>query len=236
MHLPSNANLERFDQFPYIFAFALCLSVSVVQAAEPDAPLPLVFQDDFAKGHDRWQPLGGNWSLTKRKDGGQAFRVSGKSLYKPSHRSPLNIALLKDAVVGDFELTAEVQSTSREYGHRDMCLFFGYQDPKHFYYVHLGRKADPNAHQIFIVNDAPRTKITERGTDGTPWDDGWHKVRIVRQAEDGLIEVYFDDLKTPIMTARDTTFSGGQIGLGTFDDEGNWDSIVLRGTPPKPAR
>jgi hypothetical protein len=31
------------------------------------------------------------------------------------------------------------------------------------------------------------------------------------------------------MTAQDTTFGAGQIGIGTFDDNGNFDDFVLRG-------
>ena len=82
-----------------------------------------------------------------------------------------------------------------------MCLFFGYQDPAHFYYVHLGKKTDDHANQIFIVNGADRKKISTKTTDGTNWNDDWHSVKIVRKVADGSIEVYFDDMKTPVMTA-----------------------------------
>jgi hypothetical protein len=110
-----------------------------------------------------------------------------------------------------------------------MCLFFGYQDPAHFYYVHIAKKADDHANQIFIVDGAPRKKISTKSTEGTPWDDGWHHVKIIRSASDGRIEVYFDDLKTPIMTATDKTFTWGRVGIGSFDDSGNWTDIKLRG-------
>jgi hypothetical protein len=89
-------------------------------------------------------------------DRGKVFEQFAQSKYQPPHRSPFNIALLEHEVVEDFVLTAHLKSTAREYGHRDMCLFFGYQDPAHFYYVHLGKKADPNSNQIMIVNNAPR--------------------------------------------------------------------------------
>jgi hypothetical protein len=118
----------------------------------------------------------------------------------------------------------------KDYGHRSMCMFFGYQDPANFYYVHFGKQMDDHANQIFIVDDAPRTKISTKTTDGTPWDDAWHHVKIVRTVEDGAIAIYFDDMETPVMTATDKTFASGQIGLGTFDDAGIWDNVVLRGT------
>jgi hypothetical protein len=144
-------------------------------------------------------------------------------------REQLNIALLKDIAVGDFILEARLQSTVKDYGHRDMCLFFGYQDPAHFYYVHFGKQTDDHANQIFIVNGADRKKISTKTTLGTNWNDEWHQVKIVRRVSDGTIEIYFDDMTTPVMTATDKTFAWGRIGIGSFDDTGNWDDLKLRG-------
>lgn len=191
--------------------------------------LPLLFQDDFEKGADHWKPTDPKAWKVIDTDRGKVYSQFQGSKYKPPHRSPHNVSLLKDVNVGDFVLTVRAQSTCRDYGHRDMCLFFGYQDPAHFYYVHLGKKADPHANQIFIVNKADRTMITRKKSPGTPWDDKWHRVKIVRRVTDGTIEVYFDDMKTPVMTAVDKTFKWGQVGLGSFDDTGNWDNFKLNG-------
>lgn len=140
------------------------------------------------------------------------------------------MALLKDVCVSDFELRVKLQSTNKNAGpHRDLCLFWGYQDASHFYYVHLGAKSDPRACQIFIVNDAARVKITTQVATGTPWTDGWHEVKVLRDVKSGLMEVYFDDLDKPLMGADDKTFTWGQVGLGTFDDHGNFDDFRLLG-------
>jgi hypothetical protein len=72
-------------------------------------------------------------------------------------------------------------------------------------------------------------KISTTSTEGTPWNDEWHHVRIVRNVADGKIEVYFDDLEIPAMTARDKHFAWGQIGVGSFDDTTDWDDIRLHG-------
>jgi hypothetical protein len=110
-----------------------------------------------------------------------------------------------------------------------MCLFFGFQDPSHFYNVHLGKQTDDHANQIFIVNGAPRSKISIKTSSGTDWDDEWHRVKLVRRVDDGTIAVYFDDMETPVMTARDKTFTWGRVGLGSFDDTGEWDDVKLYG-------
>lgn len=202
--------------------------ISSVVAAPPK--LPLLVKEDFEQGARRWQPTdSAAWRLNETDAGNVYSQFKKRSKYEPPHRSPYNISLLKDVLVGDFVLDAKVLSTHEDYGHRDVCLFFGYQDAAHFYYVHLGKKADAHANQIFIVNDKPRTKISLKTTPGTNWDDKWHHVRVTRTVQDGLIQIYFDDMETPVMEAKDTTFKWGQIGVGSFDDTGDWDDITLRG-------
>ena len=197
-----------------------------------DEPQKIVVQDDFEAGANHWQPTDDKkWKVT-RVEGNNVYHLLGKSDYQPPHRSPHSVSLLKDVRVSDFVMTAKVQTLQSSRAHRDMCLFFGYQDPAHFYYVHLGQKTDPHANQIFIVNDAPRIKISEKTNDGTPWkDQTWHDVKVVRKVEDGMIEIYFDDMDTPQIVAHDKTFVWGQVGLGSFDDFGMWDDFELRGTP-----
>ena len=217
--------------------FTLALSVIlgcglVVRAADE---LPLVFEEHFEQGADHWQPLDAKQWQIKKTDKGQVYRQHVKeSAYKPPYRSPTNVALLKDVTVGDLVLTAKVLSTHPDYGHRDAVIVFGYQDPAHFYYVHLGKQADDHANQIFIVNADARKKISLTSTSGTNWDDNWHNVKVVRKVADGTIEIFYDDMTKPVMTAKDETFKWGRIGVGTFDDTSDWDDIVVRGSKVEP--
>ncbi len=170
--------------------------------------------------------------------GNHYLELHTQSKYKPPHRSPVNIALLATKQVGDFVLEADLMQTSREYGHRDMCVFFNVQDPAHFYYVHIATKSDPNAHQIMIVNDAPRKFITTEGTPGYDWGRGdWHKLRLVRNAGEGKIAVYMNDMAKPIMVTSDKHFGMGWLGFGSFDDTGRIDNVKVyapKSTDKKP--
>jgi hypothetical protein len=208
--------------------FAPLVSVVAIRAEEP--ALPLLIDEKFEQGADRWVTTDPKaWKIVDSASG-KAFSLFQQSKFKPPHRSPLNFALLKDVNVSDFVLEAKVLSTKPDYPHRDMCLFFGYQDPAHFYYVHLGKRTDDHANQIFIVNGADRLKISTKTTPGTDWDDKWHNLKIVRRVKDGDISVYWDDMQTPIMTATDKSFVWGQVGFGSFDDIGDWDDVKLSGT------
>lgn len=209
----------------------------LVPLAAGESPLPLVLSEDFEKGAESWKPFDPAQWQVKKTDAGQVYsQFVKKSGYKPPHRSPTNISLLQGTTVGDFDLTVKVQSTHSDYGHRDACLVFGYQDPAHFYYVHLGKQADDHANQIFIVNNEARKKISLTSTTGTNWQDRWHTVKVSRRVETGAIEVFFDDLTKPVMTASDKNFVWGQIGVGTFDDTADFDNLELRGMSVAPGK
>ncbi len=216
-----------------MLGLSIVISSAIIQKtlAESNQPgdLRLVFEDDFEKGRSRWQTTDdAAWSLHDN-DNGKAFGLNKKiSDYTPRFRSPHNIALIKGIEVADFVLTFEVKSTKDSGVHRDCCIFFNYQDPTHFYYVHLGARPDPHSGQIMIVNNAPRVSMTENEK-LVPWDNAWHKVELVRNTQQGLIEVYFDDMKKAHMSVVDKTFGKGQIGIGSFDDLNDFDNIKLWG-------
>src|SRR5262245_3930198 len=212
-----------------LFLILAILALSAAHTLAADR-WPIVFHEDFEKGADRWQPQDpAQWQIKKTENGQVYSQFKKESAYKGPHRAPFNVSLLKDLAVSDMEFTGRVQSTHPDYGHRDAVVVFGYQDPAHMYYVHLGKKADEHANQIFIVNGADRKKISITSTLGTDWDDNWHTVKIIRTPSDGTIEIYYDDMQKPVMTANDKTFAYGRIGVGTFDDTADWDDITLRG-------
>lgn len=189
--------------------------------------LTLVFFDDFENGKDRWETTDdNNWKLLER-NGNNVFGIAKrKSEYQPKFRSPHNIALIKHTIVKDFSVRFKVKSTRDTGDHRDCCVFFGYQDPENFYYAHLGARPDPASGQIMIVNNAPRRPLT-KNKNLVPWDDEWHNVMVNFDSANGVISVYFDNMKKPLMTARDKTFSSGRIGIGSFDDMNAFDDIQV---------
>jgi hypothetical protein len=211
--------------------------------------MPLLLDENFSQGADRWQPASPEaWKIIDLEGGGKAFssfKVVDLTKKLP-HRSPWDVALLKDITVAGFVLEVKMRETAREYPHRDACLLFGYQDPSHFYYVHFAPvTGDPHADQVFIVNDADRKAITDKDHEstGVKWGEKtkWHRLRIVRNVESGLIEAYFHeddspftDSDKPLMTAHDKTFTWGRIGVGTFDDTCDIAEVKLWGNKVKP--
>lgn len=191
--------------------------------------MPLVFSDDFEAGSKNWEATDTKSWTHRKVDGNHVFGINRReSDYKPKVRSPRHIALVKNVKVSDFAITFRVRSTKDTGNHRDCCVFFNHQDAQNFYYVHLGAKPDPHSGQIMIVKNAPRLAMT-KNEKRTPWTNNWHQVKVVRDSAKGTIEVYFDDMKKPHMTANDKTFGKGGIGIGSFDDMNDFDDIRIYG-------
>lgn len=193
---------------------------------------------DFGPTFDaqQWEFLGGGWTHDPLATP-PALRLARKqSDYSPPHRSPTHLALWRQSVEGSFEMTVDVISTHDDYGHRDVCFFLGWQDPAHFYYIHLAKQTDPHANQIFIVDGADRKAISIETSEGTPWDGAMHKVRIRHDVESGEISVWFDDAEKPVMRAVDKTFPTGRIGVGSFDDTADFFRLEVIAADPAKAR
>jgi hypothetical protein len=186
--------------------------------------------DPFAK-QSSWRFADASaWQWTEA-EGGNELILQKQNGYKPPFRSPVNLAWFEDREWSSFSLTFECQLSSFTEGNNDLCVAFGGISASQFYYAHLGEKADQAHHQIHIVQQADRKPITTYRTSGTPWKkDSWHKVKVIRNHSTGDIAVWFDDAPQPILTAQDKTFEWGKIALGSFDDEGRFRNIRLRGT------
>lgn len=221
-----------YTSFTLLFLLLITTSGCAAQKAVSNIPkdYQLLYQQDFEK-----ETAIEDFEMTDTKawrrgtSDRNTLELFGESQYRSRVRSPFNIALLKEHMFGDFILEVDLAQSGREYGHRDLCLFFAVKDATNFYYIHIASVMDDKANQIFIVNDEPRIKISSKTTEGTDWGvtNSWHKARIERKLEDGTIKVFFDDMTTPIMEATDTHFDIGRIGFGSFDDTGQFDNIKI---------
>lgn len=143
----------------------------------------------------------------------------------------------KGPELSSLSLSAEVRiDESVEVSNRDVILVWNYQSPTRFYYAHLSTDNTIYPHNgIFVVDDADRRRIDDQwnGSVGAPpaiTDAGWHDARVDYDAESGAIAVHVDGAEEPLMTATDTTFVGGRVGFGSFDNFGRARHVSAVGT------
>lgn len=184
------------------------------------------FADHFESGQlDAWQlPYPEDWAILAEDGTHYLHMKRNREPLVP--RRPMQFALIKGIKVGSFDFRTRVR---REGG--SMIVVFNYVDTLHFYYTHLSK--DPGSKQpvhngIFLVNNAPRVRIA--GIEAQPVlpDNAWHQVRVSRDVPSGRIEVWSDVSREPLFTVVDRTFSCGQMGIGSFDETGDFADVELR--------
>ena len=151
-------------------------------------------------------------------DEGGMLCFTSKSTYQPKFRSPFTYAILKDSDCDSFTLEFELKQTGENYGHRDLCLIFAYKNASDFCYAHLAPKPDEYAHNIFRVDNAPRTTLAAIQENGIEWTKDWHKVKVTRDAQSEVVQVFFDGAM--VLEVKSGEIGEGRIGIGTFDDSG----------------
>jgi hypothetical protein len=147
-------------------------------------------------------------------------------------RRPAAIAILKMKPLQRVSVEAEILSTAApDAARRDLDIVVGYESPARFYYIHLSATSDDVHNGIFLVNNADRVRIDAGKGKPQLTDFSWHRVRVERDGRNGRIAVYMDGSRTPVLQATDTTIVYGRAGLGSFDDTGEFRSIVVKGYP-----
>lgn len=168
----------------------------------------------------------GSWTVA---DGKLVLEKAGRPA--GSIRRPAALAIFKTDALKQVTLKAEVRSTApQDVIRRDLNLIFGYESPSRFYYVHLSGVTDDVHHGIFLVADADRRRIDDGKGHPQLKDQNWHRVRLERDGATGTIEIYVDGSKAPVLAASDTTIRTGRVGLGSFDDTGEFRKIEIAGS------
>ena len=185
----------------------------------------LSIRDDFDSGAlPAWEmPFREDWEVLQE---GNLHYLHMKRPRPPGlPRRPLQFARLKSVKVGGFTLNVRVRRAGGS-----MIVVFNYVDSLHFYYVHLSKDTGTQeaAHNgIFIVDGGPRQRIAGLDASASLPETSWHDVRIVRDLRSGSIQVFLDQQTTPRFSVIDRTFSYGQIGLGSFDETGDFAHFRL---------
>jgi hypothetical protein len=209
-----------------LLAFLAVAALLVAQAATAQkTQMSYRFTDNFSSGSlSNWQfPFPEDWVVQQEGNTHYLHMLRSRDPLVP--RRPQQFALLRGPNVGNFTF----QTRLRRYQH-SVILVFDYVDSLHFYYTHLS--VDPGSKQpvhngIFIVNGAPRRRIA--GIEAAPAlpDTKWHTVRVERNVKAGTIKVFVDNQKKPLFSVVDRTFLCGRVGMGSFDETGDFTDVKL---------
>ena len=74
-----------------------------------------------------------------------------------------------------------------------------------------------------------RGLFDERGLELVERQAG-NRVRLERDGATGAIDIFVDGSKQPALHATDSTIPSGRVGLGSFDDTGEFRAFSVTGT------
>jgi hypothetical protein len=208
-------------------AIVLCLAAGLAAVSLIAAPVlrSLSFTDDFESGKlDAWSfPYPEDWVIVQ--EGGNHFLHMLRSREPGVPRRPLQYAMLKGVKVGSFDFHVKLRRLQSS-----VLIVFNYVDTMHFYYTHLSK--DPGArvdvhNGLFIVNGKPRIRIAGLEAEPALPDMAWHEIEVRRNVSSGSIAVFVDGGSQPRFSVTDRTFTCGGIGIGSFDETGDFDNVHL---------
>jgi len=209
---------------------SLVLLVGCAEVGERD--LPFLGGYDFENGAEGLAPKVEESWLVAEEDGSMVYQLLTPGEFGEI-RAPTAWSVLPAFPVGSFVFSGRLKChTDPEVAVRDMLVLFHYQDPTHFYYVHFAASSDHVHNIIGLVNGADRVKINREPPGESIFrltDAGWHDFKVTFDSGTGEIQAFLDDMETPILTASDTTLPNGLVGVGSFDDTGSFDDLMLWG-------
>ena len=112
-------------------------------------------------------------------------------------------------------------------------LVFAYRDAAHFDYAHLSidrATAQPNHNGIFHVygGEEFESALKREQPHLRQPSDGYHVV-LTYDGEAGTVQVMVDGQFVPALHAVDLSLQTGRIGVGSFDETGDFKNIKIDG-------
>jgi hypothetical protein len=186
----------------------------------PPPPPPtqdLLISEDFSNDAGSFTAVDGTWSAASG-----TYSVTSANTSGTTHLN--NRAVHATDVLGDFTLTVDASVADGGTSWNDLGVIFDYQDPNNYYFFSSNQSNDDATSGIFKVVDGVSTELADISGGITPGTT--YHLSVVRSGD--RIDAYRDG--TLVASATDSTFTSGQVGLGTKNDRATFDNFVVTGT------
>jgi hypothetical protein len=190
----------------------------------------------FAAGADSLSVFGGSWNVEHASDwsveqGVLRLKVSADPV-PGQPRRPTKIALLDSKPYTKVTVEGEVKRNARS-----LIIVYAWQDDAHYNYAHMS--TDAAAKQVvhngmFHIFGGERVRISP--LDGPPSFEtaDWTPVKLTFDGETGRCVVEVAGRKNPSLEAVDLSLRWGRVGLGSFNETGDFRNIRVTGEQRDP--
>ncbi len=175
---------------------------------------------------NRWQVFDpSDWKITTQ-DGIQILSLNHPRDPLPGPRRPMQFALAETPLFNRVNMQVDMRPRGRS-----LIIVFAYRDPAHFDYVHLSIDTgmqQPVHNGVFHVFGGERVRISSQaGPPAFAETNRWYRVSFEYTGENGTVHVSVDGQEIPALHAVDLSLSSGQIGLGSFDEIGDFKDLRM---------
>ena len=181
-------------------------------------------------GHTWQVPELSDWSLTE-ENGSQILHLVTGHEPLPGPRRPFQFALCEMPPASRVTLEADVRPLKRS-----LILIYAYKDPAHFNYAHLSTdtgEKQPVHNGIFHVFGGERVRIsTQAGRPAFAGSNRWYHVKLDYDGTHGTVDVLVDNQPVPALRAVDLSLAAGRIGIGSFDETGDFKNVKFEASNP----
>jgi len=190
-----------------------------------------------AAAADTVEAFGFRWTVQNAADWaveGGALRLLVPGQPPPGlPRRPQKYALAETAPFRNVTLEAEVRRNGRS-----LVLIYAWQDEAHFNYAHISSDPAEKVHVhngMFHIFGGERVRISPLdGPPSLPTRD-WTPVRLIFDGDSGRCIVEVNGKRNPSLEAVDLSLRFGRVGLGSFDETGDFRNVRIRGQTRQPS-
>jgi hypothetical protein len=178
--------------------------------------------------------FGREWSVPDTSDwkvieesGSQVLRLVSHRGPLPGPRRPIQFAIART----EFD-QVRFEGDVRPLG-KSLIIVFVYRDPAHFDYAHLSADTgikEPVHNGIFHVFGGERVRISNQSGSAAFQETGrWYHVVLTHDGKTGVVRVSVDGHPVPALYAVDLSLTAGKVGIGSFDETGDFKNVKLEG-------
>ena len=149
-------------------------------------------------------------------------------------RRPTHFALLDSKPYSKVTVEGEFKPNGRS-----LIIVYAYENESHFNYAHMSsdNAVKQNVHNgMFHVFGGERVRMSELEGPASFTAKDWTPVKLVWDGATGLAYVEVNGKRNPSLTATDMSLKWGQVGLGSFDETGDFRNIKVTGTMVEPGQ
>ena len=173
-------------------------------------------------------PVASDWTIAQ-EEGAPVLRLAHDRGPLPGPRRPIQFALTGQPAYSRITIELDVKPLGDS-----LLIVFAYRDEAHFDYAHLSvdtADKQPMHNGIFHVYGGERVRISsDHGAASLSARGRWHHVQLTHDAASGTVDVTVDGHPVPALHAVDLSLGPGKLGIGSFDETGEFKNINIMKT------